>query len=188
MTEKKSLGACLNFVAAEVTRLSLSLGERVGVRASLPTELMRLGYALVVGFAIGLCLWTTPLRAADRLPRITTLSQPPSSALATNRLLIIAPNAFHPALKEFVAHKRAQLPTELRSLEDILSKNPGVDDPEKLKRFLYNEWRQHGLTRHRWNKHQSRYATANDRQAICDPSANFLPAFGREFLSHRTAP
>jgi hypothetical protein len=106
---------------------------------------MRLGYALVVGFAIGLCLWTTPLRAADRLPRITTLSQPPSSALATNRLLIIAPNAFHPALKEFVAHKRAQLPTELRSLEDILSKNPGVDDPEKLKRFLYNEWRQHGL-------------------------------------------
>jgi hypothetical protein len=61
------------------------------------------------------------------------------------RLLVIAPSAFHPALQEFVEHKQKLLPTELRSLEKILEQNRGVDDPEKLKRFLYDEWRQHGL-------------------------------------------
>jgi hypothetical protein len=60
-------------------------------------------------------------------------------------LLVIAPNAFHPALREFVAHKQKLLLTELRSLEKILQQNRGVDDPEKLKRFLYDEWRQRGL-------------------------------------------
>ena len=34
---------------------------------------------------------------------------------------------------------------ELRSLESILRENRGVDDPEKLKRFHYEEWRQRGL-------------------------------------------
>ncbi|MBI5388051.1 MAG: hypothetical protein HZA90_25585 [Verrucomicrobia bacterium] len=64
---------------------------------------------------------------------------------ATNRFLVIAPAAFHPALKEFVTHKQKLLPTELRSLETILQDATGVDDAEKLKRFLYDEWRQHGL-------------------------------------------
>jgi peptidase C25-like protein len=61
------------------------------------------------------------------------------------KLLIVAPDAFFPALKEFVAHKEKLMPTELRSLESILKTSSGVDDPEKLKRFLYNEWRQHNL-------------------------------------------
>ena len=60
-------------------------------------------------------------------------------------MLVIAPNAFHPALRDFVAHKQKLLPTELRSLEEILQQNRGVDDPEKLKRFLYAEWRGRGL-------------------------------------------
>jgi hypothetical protein len=67
------------------------------------------------------------------------------SAGVTNRLLVIAPSGFHPALQEFVAHKQALLPTELWSLEDILQKASGADDPEKLKRFLYAEWRERGL-------------------------------------------
>jgi hypothetical protein len=37
------------------------------------------------------------------------------------------------------------LPTELLSLEDILQKTSGADDPEKLKRFLYAQWRERGL-------------------------------------------
>jgi hypothetical protein len=37
------------------------------------------------------------------------------------------------------------LPTELKSLESILKSTKGVDDPEKLKRFLYSEWRERGL-------------------------------------------
>ena len=61
------------------------------------------------------------------------------------RLLVIAPESFHPALKDFVAHKQTLLPTELWSLEAILRENSGVDDPEKIKRFLHAEWREHGL-------------------------------------------
>jgi hypothetical protein len=73
-------------------------------------------------------------------------ADPPHPALnATNRLLVVAPSAFHPALQEFVAHKQKRLPTELRSLETILQTRSGVDDPEKLKRFLYAQWRERGL-------------------------------------------
>ncbi len=67
------------------------------------------------------------------------------SAIRSNRLVIIAPNAFHPALKQFVAHKKKLLPTTLKSLEDILRTGTGVDAPEKVKRFLYAQWRGHGL-------------------------------------------
>ena len=67
------------------------------------------------------------------------------AAGVTNGLLVIAPNAFHPALGEFITHKQTLLPTELVSLESVLQKTGGADDPEKLKRFLYAQWRQHGL-------------------------------------------
>src|ERR1035438_5606648 len=70
---------------------------------------------------------------------------PNQPAGVTNRLMVIAPSVFHPALQEFVAHKQKLLPTELRSLEDILQKTNGADDPEKLKRFLYAQWRERGL-------------------------------------------
>ena len=60
-------------------------------------------------------------------------------------LLVVAPNAFHSALAPFLTHKQKLLPTELKSLEDILSTTSGVDDPEKLKRFLYNDWKNHNL-------------------------------------------
>jgi len=65
--------------------------------------------------------------------------------VAKDRLLIIAPRAFEKTLAEFTAHKQKLLPTELQTLEDILQTSNGVDDPEKLKRFLYDEWRQRGL-------------------------------------------
>ncbi len=91
--------------------------------------------ALLTVFLLALAvpLWAQP----TPLPRQPTRE--------TKRLLVIAPNAFHPALREFVAHKQKLLPTELRSLETILQHNRGVDDPEKLKHFLYAEWRRHGL-------------------------------------------
>jgi hypothetical protein len=63
----------------------------------------------------------------------------------TNGLLVVAPQAFHPALADFIAHKQKLLPTRVESLEHILGTSQGVDDPEKLKRFLYNEWRKGGL-------------------------------------------
>jgi len=62
---------------------------------------------------------------------------------AEKKLLIIAPERFHSALKEFVEYKRKRLPTELVSLEKTLKESPGVDDPEKVKRLLYTQWREH---------------------------------------------
>ena len=72
---------------------------------------------------------------------------PPSlhAAATPRRMLVIAPEAWHPILANFATYKNKQLPTELRSLEGILANTPGVDDPEKLKRFLYEEWRNHQL-------------------------------------------
>ncbi len=67
------------------------------------------------------------------------------AAVSSNRLLVLAPNAFHEALGSFIAHKKKLLPAELVSLENILEQSPGVDDPEKLKRYLYEQWRGEGL-------------------------------------------
>lgn len=64
---------------------------------------------------------------------------------AKKRLVIIAPESFHSSLREFVRHKQKQLPTELVSLEHVLKTSQGVDDPERLKRFLYREWRERNL-------------------------------------------
>ena len=63
----------------------------------------------------------------------------------TNRLLIVTPQAWLSTLDEFVGYKRTLLHADLRSLEDILQNSSGADDPEKLKRFLYAQWRERGL-------------------------------------------
>ena len=60
-------------------------------------------------------------------------------------LVIVAPERFHAALEAYVKHKQAQLPTRLVSLESTLKSSPGVDDPERLKRFLFTAWRQENL-------------------------------------------
>lgn len=61
------------------------------------------------------------------------------------RLLVIAPKAFQPALQEFMVHKQRLLRAELLALETIAEGTPGSDDPEKLKHFLFDEWKDHGL-------------------------------------------
>lgn len=57
------------------------------------------------------------------------------------RLLIVAPEKFQPALENYVAFKKRFLPTEFATLEEVLDGSPGVDDPEKLKHFIYDAWR-----------------------------------------------
>src|SRR5208283_4384992 len=59
---------------------------------------------------------------------------------ANRGLVIIAPQRFEAELKPFVEHRRRSLPVEVAILETVLAKTPGVDDPEKLKRFLYTAW------------------------------------------------
>jgi cyanophycinase len=59
-------------------------------------------------------------------------------------LLIVAPRALAASLEGFVKAKRERLPTRLVTLEEALA-GPGADDPERLKRFLYTEWRSGGV-------------------------------------------
>ena len=58
-------------------------------------------------------------------------------------LLVIAPSDFVPTLSRFVKYKSTVLPTKIFPLERVLKENAGVDDPEKMKRFLYAEWKNH---------------------------------------------
>jgi hypothetical protein len=88
--------------------------------------------ALVAWTAVFSCHAAAPL---DRATNAGSVSR---------KLLVVAPDAFHPALQEFLTHKQKLLPVELLSLEGILRTNAGADAPEKLKRFLYAEWRQRG--------------------------------------------
>jgi Peptidase family C25 len=61
------------------------------------------------------------------------------------RFFIVAPERFHAELKEYIEHKQKLLSTELVSLEATLKATAGVDDPERLKRFLYEAWRKRNL-------------------------------------------
>lgn len=56
-------------------------------------------------------------------------------------LLIVAPSRFQEALGPFVEHKKTIRPTELVAVEDLLKQADGADDPEKLKRFLFDAWK-----------------------------------------------
>ena len=60
---------------------------------------------------------------------------------AGKKLVVVAPSEFRTPLAEFLAHKAKQLPTAWVALEDVLRGQTGVDDPEKLKRFLFQRWR-----------------------------------------------
>ena len=80
-----------------------------------------------------LCIAALPPSAAGQTP--------PNPRPAANRgLVIIAPRRFEAELKPFVEYRRRSLPVELAALETVLAKSSGVDDPEKLKRFLYSAW------------------------------------------------
>ena len=79
---------------------------------------------------------------------ITVLALVLTSALPAKepvkRLLVISPAAFEKSLQKFVEWKGTLQPVQWVALEQILKTSPGADDPEKLKRFLYSEWKEHG--------------------------------------------
>ena len=56
-------------------------------------------------------------------------------------LLIVSPAALRPALDEFVKWKSERRTVEVAVLEDVLARSEGVDDPEKLKRHLFDRWK-----------------------------------------------
>lgn len=60
-------------------------------------------------------------------------------------MVIVAPDRFHKHLAHFRAYRAKQRPTELVSLESILNHTEGVDDPERLKRWLYRAWKERAV-------------------------------------------
>jgi hypothetical protein len=55
-------------------------------------------------------------------------------------LVIIVPRSLDAAVKPFVTHRRRTLPVEVAILQKVLAETPGMDDPEKLKQFLFAAW------------------------------------------------
>ena len=62
------------------------------------------------------------------------------------RLIIIAPESFKPALIDFIKFKIPRFKTSFVPLEDALKQGAGDDDAERLKRFLYVQWRTQTLS------------------------------------------
>lgn len=71
-------------------------------------------------------------------------SRPGAPADGGTPFVIIAPRGLHAALDEYVRHKRRQMKTDVAALEDVLQAMPGRDDPERLKRFLFDAWSKRG--------------------------------------------
>jgi hypothetical protein len=74
----------------------------------------------------------------------------PTDAVAKDRtkaaaMVIVAPDRFRGQLERFRSYRATQRPTELISLESILKSTQGVDDPERLKRWLYKAWKERGV-------------------------------------------
>jgi hypothetical protein len=54
---------------------------------------------------------------------------------------VVAPERFHGGLAAYLRHKQGQMSAELLSLEKVLRESPGTDDPERLKRRIYDDWK-----------------------------------------------
>jgi hypothetical protein len=63
----------------------------------------------------------------------------------SKKLLVVTPESFQAALRDYVAYKKKQMPTEMVTLESVLKTSQGVDDPEKLKRYLFKAWKERNV-------------------------------------------
>lgn len=57
------------------------------------------------------------------------------------RFIVVGPQVFEDALGDYLRFKSEFLPTEFVSLEQVLKASTGVDDPERVKRYLYERWK-----------------------------------------------
>ena len=69
----------------------------------------------------------------------------PSSAGTVQEMMIVTPQRFEAELQPLVEHRSRELAVQVATLETVLSDSAGVDDPEKLKRFLYRAWKERHL-------------------------------------------
>lgn len=67
------------------------------------------------------------------------------TAVPAQTMVILAPRAFAPALRDYAAARSRELPCEIAVLEDVLAAATGADDPERIKRFLHTRWLERNL-------------------------------------------
>ncbi len=76
-------------------------------------------------------------------------TNPPPSPLpqggGAGGLLIVTPTRFEAAVGEYAAFKKERRPVEVAVLERVLANTEGVDDPERLKRFVFEAWKSRGV-------------------------------------------
>lgn len=78
---------------------------------------------------------------------LLTLLAIPAGARADDRpgLVVIAPAAWEADLAPYVELRRQAFDVRVAALEDVLRTVEGVDAPERVKRFLWRGWRDHGV-------------------------------------------
>jgi len=59
--------------------------------------------------------------------------------------LIVTPKRFEAAVGEYATFKRERRPVEVAVLESVIAKTEGADDPERLKRFVFEAWKARGV-------------------------------------------
>lgn len=77
------------------------------------------------------------------MPTLIALLAPLLTVAPGPDLLIVVPRALAPAVEPYLEARRQSLPAEIVLLEDALGA-AGEDDPERLKRYLYNRWQDSG--------------------------------------------
>ena len=60
-------------------------------------------------------------------------------------LAVVAPAAWQTELQAYAEARREELTVELVALEDLVASQPGVDAPERIKRWLWRAWSERGL-------------------------------------------
>ncbi len=60
-------------------------------------------------------------------------------------MLIVTPKRFEAAVGEYGTFKRERRPVEVAVMENVIAKTEGVDDPERLKRFVFEAWKSRGV-------------------------------------------
>jgi len=73
-------------------------------------------------------------------PPVCALDKPSTRLEPNVRLVVVAPDEFLPALRDYLAKRPASVFGELHSLKDVLAASKGKDDAEKVKRWLYDRW------------------------------------------------
>jgi hypothetical protein len=55
-------------------------------------------------------------------------------------LTIVGPRVWLAELEEYARARKPEVQSTVVAWEDLVEKSPGVDEPEKIKRFLYSQW------------------------------------------------